>query len=142
MLYNEAGLINEGTTTKSSGFMLSHKHHCDWIQVSFSLVYLIFIFAFFAVSAEAGMVYGRVYCDGCDLPRQITFDVTKKTGTDSITQKKITTITTDENRDYSMFLPPGIYKIKVINAQKRQWGARIRSYSNPIRQDIYLHKIR
>ena len=89
------------------------------------------------------MVYGHLYCEGCDLPRQITFDVTvtQKNGTDSITQKKITTITTDENRDYSIFLPPGIYKIKVMNTQEKQWEARMRSYSNPIRQDIYLQKI-
>jgi len=129
-------LINEGIDTQSRGFKSSHKRYCEWIQVSRALLCLAFILVFFAVPAEAGMVYGHVYCDGCNLPQQVTFTVTNEANNESFS------VTTDNNRDYSMFLPPGIYRVEVNHAHDRSWQARIRSYSNPIREDIYLEEMR
>jgi hypothetical protein len=129
-------LINEGADTQSRGFKSFHKRYCEWIQVSRALLCLAFILVFFAVPAEAGMVYGRVYCDGCNLPQQITFTVTNEKNNESFS------VTTDNNRDYSMFLPLGIYRVEVTHAHDRRWQARIRSYSNPIREDIYLEEMR
>ena len=124
-------LINEGVNTQFRGFKSFHKHYCEWIQVS-----LAFILFFCAVPAEAGMVYGRVYCEGCNLPPQITFTVTNQANNESFS------VTTDSNRDYSIFLSPGIYRVVVTHGHDRRWEARIRSYSNPIREDIYLEEMR
>jgi hypothetical protein len=130
-------LINERIDTQSRGFRSFHKRYCDWIQVIRALLCLAFILVLFAVPAEAGMVYGRVYCDGCDLPQQITFTVTNEAK-----NNEDFSVTTDNNRNYSMFLPPGIYRVEVTYARNKKWRARIRSYSNPIREDIYLEEMR
>lgn len=84
------------------------------------------------VPSEAGMVYGHVSLDGGAFPPQgeLTFLDTKK---------HVFTIRTDQNGNYNAFLPPGVYRV-TFEQEGDTWSATIRSYPNPVKQDIRMKR--
>jgi len=85
-----------------------------------------------AVTAEAGMVYGRVYgADDVFRPGD-TFALLKK-------DKLVMEVKTDESRGYSIIIDPGIYRVQ-FRKGGAIWEAWIQSFSGPARQDIHLKR--
>lgn len=90
---------------------------------------LILFFAVFVListvvaTAEAGMVHGRVFLHGKAVSGVLVFQYTKN--------GQIFNVRTDRHGHYNVFLPPGFYTVTYGT-----WQARIRSYPNPVRQDI------
>lgn len=81
-------------------------------------------------SACADLVYGRVYDKRRTFqPEKDTFLVEDPTG-------KVVAERVGTNKDgaYSLFLPPGVYRVKFPDGR----NATIQSYPEPIRQDIHL----
>ncbi len=110
-----------------------HKRLCARKYVGRLLLYMTFMLVLFAVPASAGMVYGHVYCDYCKSSTGIMLYMTNKSNNERFST------TTDGNGDYSIFLPPGIYKVEAVGADnERGQPTKIRSFSNSVRQDIYL----
>ena len=83
------------------------------------------------VPTEAGMVYGHVSLDGGAFPPQgiLTLDA----------KGNRFTIRTDRNGNYNVFLPPGVYKVTFTRG-RATWSATIRSYPNPVKQDISMRR--
>ena len=97
------------------------------------LVCLVFAVVFSSVvPSEAGMVYGHVFLDGKLFPSQDTLTFLDAKGNRF-------TIKTDQNGNYSSFLPTGVYTV-IFTQEDVEWTATIRSYPNPIKQDIRMKR--
>ena len=85
-----------------------------------------------AVPSEAGTVYGHVSLDGGAFPPQgkLTFSNAKG---------HVFNMITDQNGSYNGFLPPGVYTV-TFEQEGATWSATIRSYPNPVKQDIRMRK--
>lgn len=97
------------------------------------LVCLAFAVVFSSVVAsEAGMVYGHVSLDDGAFPPQgiLTFQDTKENRF---------TIRVDQNGNYNAFLPPGVYTV-TFTQEEAAWSVTIRSYPNPVKQDIRMKR--
>ncbi len=97
------------------------------------LVCLAFAVVFSSViPSEAGTVYGHVFLDGGSFPPQgiLTFQDAKG---NRFTMK------TDQNGNYSAFLPPGVYTV-TFTQEEAVWSTTIRSYPNPVKQDIRMKR--
>ena len=83
------------------------------------------------VPTEAGMVYGHVSLNGGAFPPQgiLTLDANGNSFT----------IRTDRNGNYNVFLPPGVYAVTFAQ-EGATWSATIRSYPNPVKQDIRMRR--
>ena len=83
------------------------------------------------VPTEAGMVYGHVSLNGGTFPPQgiLTLDANGNSFT----------IRTDRNGNYNVFLPPGVYTVTFAQ-EGATWSATIRSYPNPVKQDIRMRR--
>ncbi|VAX34209.1 hypothetical protein MNBD_NITROSPIRAE03-1749 [hydrothermal vent metagenome] len=90
------------------------------------------LFILIAVTAEAGMVYGRVYGADGAFKTGDTFLLIKKDG-------GVIKVKTDDSRGYSIIIAPGIYMVQ-FRKDGTLWEAWIRSFSSPVRQDIHLKK--
>jgi hypothetical protein len=84
------------------------------------------------VPSEAGMVYGHVSLDGGAFPPQgkLTFSDAKG---------HVFNMITDRNGNYNAFLPPGVYTV-TFTQEEATWSATIRSYPNPVKQDIRMKR--
>lgn len=91
-----------------------------------------FLFCF-ALSSEAGLVYGRLMRDGQVLGNR-TFTLTDERGNSIQVQ-------TDSQGNYRIMIPPGIYRVTSTEGNVG-WGAEIRSYPNEVQQDIQLRQRR
>lgn len=97
------------------------------------LVCLAFAVVFSSVvPSEAGTVYGHVSLDGGAFPPQgvLTFSDAKGNSFN---------MRTDQNGNYNGFLPPGVYTVTFAQ-EEATWSATIRSYPNPVKQDIRMKK--
>lgn len=103
-----------------------------WTVVSVTVALLLC----FAIYAEADLVYGRVYGAEGKFPPEGTFTLTNKE------DEKTYTVKTDKDKSYSIFLPPGIYRVKFVDEDDIEWQAEIRSVEDPIQQDINLKRAR
>jgi len=83
-------------------------------------------------SARADQVYGRVFVDGQIQPHR-SFTVKDSSG------RSVRDATTDEYGGYSLFLPPGTYRVE-FRDDGATLEATIESYPQPVRQDIYLRR--
>lgn len=127
---NLMNFFHEKTNRKFNDFQLLQKSYCILIYLILTVMCLGFSVVLLPKHANAGTVYGHINCNGSmQCPQRIRF---------SIHQGKtlIKRVSTDNKRDYRVFLEPGRYEVK-INLQGKFWEANIRSSSNPIRQDIY-----
>ena len=103
-----------------------------WTVVSVAVALLLC----FAIYAQADLVYGRVYGAEGNFPPEGTFTLTNNE------DENVYQVITDENRGYSIFLPPGIYSVEFIDGDDIRWEAEIRSVNDPIQQDIHLERAR
>ncbi|NOZ25361.1 MAG: hypothetical protein GXO94_04625 [Nitrospirae bacterium] len=87
----------------------------------------------FAVAAEAGMVYGRVFGDPGVFRPGDTFVLMKK-------DRVVREVKTDESGGYSIIIKPGIYRVLFKAEDGTLWEAWIKSFSVPARQDIHLKR--
>ncbi len=71
------------------------------------------------------MVYGRVYGGGFKAGDSFTIAGKKSEAPRAVS--------TDRNRNYAVDLPPGSYRVEY-----RGRAAEIRSYPQPVQQDIYF----
>ena len=97
------------------------------------LVCLAFAVVFSSVvPSEAGTVYGHVSLDGGAFPPQgvLTF---------SDAEGNSFNMRTDQNGNYNGFLPPGVYTV-TFTQEGATWSATIRSYPNPVKQDIRMRR--
>ncbi len=97
------------------------------------LVCLVFAVVFSSVvPSEAGTVYGHVSLDGGAFPPQgiLTFQ--------DANENRFT-IRVDQNGNYNAFLPPGVYTV-TLTQEGATWSATIRSYPNPVKQDIRMKR--
>lgn len=97
------------------------------------LVCLAFAVVFLSVvPSEAGTVYGHVSLDGGSFPPQgkLTFSDAKG---------HVFNMITDRNGNYNGFLPPGVYTV-TFTQEEATWSATIRSYPNPVKQDIRMRR--
>ena len=97
------------------------------------LVCLAFAVVFLSVvPSEAGTVYGHVSLDGEAFPPQgvLTFSDAKENRFN---------MRTDRNGNYNGFLPPGVYTV-TFTQEGATWSATIRSYPNPVKQDIRMRR--
>jgi hypothetical protein len=86
------------------------------------------------VVANAELVYGRVFgADGKFKPRDSVV-IKDSNG------RAVKTVKTDEYKSYSVYLPPATYKVEFKDNSNAIWEASIKSYPQPVRQDIYLKK--
>ena len=84
------------------------------------------------VPSEAGTVYGHVFLDGGAFPPQGVLKFSDAKG-------KSFNIRTDRNGNYNGFLPPGVYEVTFTRGGAK-WSATIRSYPNPVKQDIRMRR--
>ncbi|MGA1841497.1 MAG: hypothetical protein ACMUIU_12810 [bacterium] len=127
---NLMNIFHKKTSKKFTGFYSAQKSY----RILTFLILMAICLVFFTVSlpnyANAGTVYGHIHCSrSMQCPQRITFSI--YSGRDLIKR-----LSTDNNRDYTVFLAPGQYTVK-IDLRGGSWEANIRSSSNPIRQDIY-----
>lgn len=85
------------------------------------------LWLFVSVSADAGLVSGRVSDAAGKFRPGSTFHVKGADG-------KVVQVTTDKVGNYRVFLPPGIYTVEFPDGRK----AEILSHQEPIKQDINL----
>jgi hypothetical protein len=100
-----------------------------WIIVPLSFVFLLF----FAISAEAGMVYGRVYLIGGNFPPNEMFTLEDERGSPPIR------VSTDGYGNYRLTIPDGHYTAR-YTARDGEWRGEVWSYPDPIRMDIYMRR--
>lgn len=109
--------------------MFKHK----WVFTNWTIVSMAFtLLLCLAISAEAGMVSGRVRgADDNFEPGDefIVFDA----------QERRFPVTTDQNRNYSILLPPGVYRVE-FKKNDLVWEAWIQSSTQPVHQDIILRR--
>jgi hypothetical protein len=113
----------------------SYRCYPQWICTKWRIVCLVFtLILCFTISAEAGMVYGHLYgAEGYFQPSD-TFTLTDEKGNRF-------SVTTDENKGYSITIPPRIYKVE-FKKGGAVWEAWIQSLPDAVGQDIYLQKVR
>lgn len=93
-------------------------------------VTLIILF-FSAVSAEAGMVYGRISKEGGFILGNRTFVLMDENRKNSVN------VQTDPQGNYSIMIPPGVYRVRYTD-EAGEWEAQVWSYPNATQQDIQL----
>jgi hypothetical protein len=87
------------------------------------------MFLFSAISAEAGMVYGRVSgVEGGVFTPEDTFEIYDSQN------RRLKEVRTDSEGGYSVLLPEGVFRVIYHNT----WEAWIQSTPSAVRQDIYL----
>ena len=97
------------------------------------LVCLAFAVVFLSVvPSEAGTVYGHVFLDDGSFPPQGILTFLDAEGNRF-------TMRTDQNGNYNAFLPPGVYTV-TFTQEGATWGTTIRSYPNPVKQDIRMQR--
>lgn len=84
----------------------------------------------FSISVEAGMVYGRVYSADKNFQKEVVVTFVGE-------KNNHFQVKTDRHNGYSIFLPPGIYKVE-YKESGRTWKAWIKSFPQSVRQDIFL----
>jgi len=101
-----------------------------FVSISFALLLC------FVISAEADIVYGRVYDNTgallCDVQIKIT-------GKDQNGNVFTVAVTTNRDGSYKVFIPPGAHKVEFTKGIDKL-EAWILSYPEPFHQDIYLKK--
>jgi hypothetical protein len=126
-------LFHKKTSKGFNGFQLVQRSYCVLTYLILMAMFLGFLVGFLPNHANAGTIYGHIHCSGSmQCPQRITFSIFK----DRELRDLIRRVSTDNNRDYRVFLNPGQYYVK-IDLNGKSWEANIRSSSNPIRQDIY-----
>ncbi len=108
-----------------------------WFYKKWKIMFLSFaLLLCFAISAEADIVYGRVYDDSGALLRDIQIKIIGKDQNGNVFTVAVTT-----NRDgsYKVFIPPGAHKVEFTRGIDKL-EAWILSYPEPFHQDIYLKK--
>ncbi len=108
-----------------------------WVCKKWKIMFLAFaLLLCFAISAEADIVYGRVYDDTGTLLRDVQIKIIGKDQNGNVFTVAVTT-----NRDgsYKVFIPPGAHKVEFTKGIDKL-EAWILSYPEPFHQDIYLKK--
>jgi Prealbumin-like fold domain len=85
----------------------------------------------FSLSAEAGMVYGRVYSPQGIFGPGDRFELYDTSG------KKVRDVATDTDGSYNLNIPEGTYRVQFTKVG-RTWQAWIESFPQAIRQDVKL----
>lgn len=96
-----------------------------WLRACVIIIILVFFFAANTRLVHAGTVYGRVHPPETARSITITF-INRESG-------ERYNVTTDNNGNYTIFLPEGSYDVEFDTLR-----ARIKSYPAPTPQDIYL----
>jgi hypothetical protein len=86
----------------------------------------------FPVPAKSALVSGRVYDPNGNVVRNTTF-IVQNAGRQPICKN----FTTDDSGTYGVYLEPGEYFAEP-KENKPGWEGVIRSYPQPVRQDIHL----
>src|SRR5262249_60324976 len=102
------------------------------IKISAAFLVGVFFLLCFAIQAKADQVYGRVFVDN---KPQLGKSLVVKDSSD----KKIKDVKTDDYGGYSVFLPPGTYRVGVTE-NNVVWEGTIESFPQPVRRDIHLKK--
>ncbi len=101
---------------------------CRQIGATWLGICLMMVLAFcFPTRSEAGLVYGHVSDEKGKLRPGDTFSV-------QVSAEKVVKVKTDEQGNYRVFLPPGIYTVEFPDGRK----AEILSHPEPLKQDIHL----
>jgi hypothetical protein len=137
-MFKRKTIINSINEETDARYYLSKPYFMlcrEWVCKKWKIVSLSFaIVLYFVISAEAGMVYGHLYgAEGYFQPSD-TFTLTEEKGNRF-------SVTTDENKGYSINIPPGIYKVE-FKKGGNVWEAWIQSLPDAVGQDIYLQKVR
>ena len=113
-------------------------NHCQTCVAGYKRVFAGFVCLAFAVvflsvvPSEAGTVYGHVFLDDGSFPPQGILTFLDAEGNRF-------TMRTDQNGNYNAFLPPGVYTV-TFTQEGATWGTTIRSYPNPVKQDIRMKR--
>ena len=95
----------------------------------------IILILFFAISAEADMVSGRVYDKTRTFQPGDEITISGRDPNGNFISVRAQTDRKDGS--YKLFLPPGAYEVELKKENKTLRG-KIRSFPQPIQQDIYL----
>jgi len=100
-----------------------------WWRTGIMTGFAVALSLFVSVSADAGLVSGRVNDAKGTFQSGGSFSVKDASG-------KVVkdSVKTDESKGYSLFMPPGIYTAEFSDGR----SAVIQSHPEPIRQDIQL----
>jgi len=141
LLTLEGGLMKKNCILVYSAHIKKTNNHYQSCMAGYKrvfagsmLVCLAFAVVFSSVvPSEAGTVYGHVSLDGGSFPPQGVLTFLDARG------NRFTTIRTDQNGNYNVFLPPGVYNVTFTRGGAT-WSTRIRSYPNAVKQDIRMRR--